>query len=94
MLEFVPGQKVCYVTDTGWTAENRERVIPFVANADLLFIEAVFLEADRALAASKSHLTTMQAGTRSRDWPQSSKRIHFISRRVITMTKRPSAPSS
>lgn len=66
VLEFVPGQKVCYVTDTGWTAANRERVIPFVANADLLFIEAVFLEADRDLAAGKSHLTTTQAGTIAR----------------------------
>lgn len=66
VLEFVPGQKVCYVTDTGWTPENRDRVIPFVANADLLFIEAVFLEADRELAAGKSHLTTTQAGTIAR----------------------------
>ncbi|HWK50231.1 MAG TPA: MBL fold metallo-hydrolase, partial [Steroidobacter sp.] len=66
VLEFVPGQKVCYVTDTGWTPENRDRVIPFVANADLLFIEAVFLDADQALAAGKSHLTTTQAGTIAR----------------------------
>ncbi len=66
MLEFVPGQKVCYVTDTGWTPENRRRVIPFVANADVLFIEAVFLEADREPAAGKSHLTTTQAGTIAR----------------------------
>lgn len=66
VLEFVPGQKVCYVTDSGWTPQNRERVIPFVANADLLFIEAVFLEADRKLAAAKSHLTTTQAGTIAR----------------------------
>lgn len=66
VLEFVPGQKVCYVTDVGWTPKNRERVIPFVAHADVLFIEAVFLEADRKLAAGKSHLTTTQAGTIAR----------------------------
>jgi ribonuclease Z len=31
-------------------------------NADLLFIEAVFLEADRASAERKAHLTIAQAG--------------------------------
>jgi ribonuclease Z len=66
VLEFVPGQKVCYVTDSGWTPNNRDRILPFVADADLLFIEAVFLEADQDLAASKSHLTTTQAGTIAR----------------------------
>lgn len=66
VLEFVPGQKVCYVTDVGWTDANRERLIEFATDADVLFIEAVFLEADAALAAGKSHLTTTQAGTVAR----------------------------
>lgn len=66
VLEFVPGQKVCYVTDIGWTPHNRDCVIAFIADADLLFIEAVFLEADQELAAGKSHLTTTQAGTIAR----------------------------
>ena len=62
VLEFEPGQRVCYVTDAGGHARNRTKIIEFVRNADLLFIEAVFLEADRDLAARKSHLTTTQAG--------------------------------
>ncbi|MBM0106094.1 hypothetical protein JM946_15275 [Steroidobacter sp. S1-65] len=66
VLEFVPGQKVCYITDVGWTDANRQRLIDFAADADLLFIEAVFLEADQELAAGKSHLTTAQAGAVAR----------------------------
>jgi ribonuclease Z len=81
VLEFVPGQKVCYVTDTGWTDRNRERVLAFVANADLLFIEAVFLEADQTLAAGKSHLTTTQAGTIARQAAvKEAQPFHFSSR--------------
>lgn len=66
VLEFVPGQKVCYVTDVSGEAHNAARIVEFVANADLLFIEAVFTEADTELAASKAHLTTAQAGTIAR----------------------------
>ncbi|HEU4623833.1 MAG TPA: MBL fold metallo-hydrolase [Steroidobacteraceae bacterium] len=62
ILEFVPGKKLCYVTDIGGHERNLERVVDFVRDADLLFIEAVFLEADAELAARKAHLTTMQAG--------------------------------
>lgn len=62
VLEFVPGQKVCYVTDVAGHARNAERIREFVRDADLLFIETVFLEADRELAARKAHLTTSQAG--------------------------------
>ena len=62
VLEFVPGQKVCYVTDVLGNAHNIERIREFVAGADLLFIETVFLEEDSELAARKAHLTTTQAG--------------------------------
>jgi ribonuclease Z len=62
VLEFQPGQKVCYVTDAAGHERNRERIIEFARNADLLFIEAVFVDADRDLAARKAHLTTTQAG--------------------------------
>jgi ribonuclease Z len=62
VLEFVPGQKVCYVTDASGDEANRRRIADFVRDADLLFIEAVFLDGDRELAARKSHLTTTQAG--------------------------------
>jgi ribonuclease Z len=66
VLEFVPGQTVCYVTDVSGDSQNTQRIVEFVANASLLFIEAVFLEADAEMAASKAHLTTTQAGTIAR----------------------------
>jgi ribonuclease Z len=62
VLEFVPGQKVCYVTDASGEESNQEKINAFVRNADLLFIEAVFLDADSGMAARKAHLTTTQAG--------------------------------
>ena len=61
VLEFVPGQRLCYVTDVSGDEVNRNRICEFVQAADLLFIEAVFSEADRALAQRKSHLTTVAA---------------------------------
>jgi len=58
LLEFVPGQKLCYVTDVSGDEKNRARLESFVRHADILFIEAVFREEDRALASAKAHLTT------------------------------------
>lgn len=66
VLEFVPGQKVCYVTDVSGDAHNTARIVEFVANADVLFIEAVFVRADTEMATSKAHLTTTQAGNIAR----------------------------
>ncbi len=61
-LEFLPGQRVCYVTDAADTPRNRETLAAFLHEADLLFIEAVFLEADREHATRKAHLTARAAG--------------------------------
>ena len=62
VLEFVPGQKVCYVTDVAGHAENRAKLVDFVRDADLLFIECVFLDFDRDQAERKAHLTAKLAG--------------------------------
>jgi len=62
VLEFVPGQKVCYVTDVADNEHNRTALAAFVRGADLLFIEAVFLDADRKHAERKAHLTARAAG--------------------------------
>lgn len=62
VLEFTPGQKVCYVTDAADSEHNRRELGAFVRNADLLFIEAVFLDADREHAERKAHLTARAAG--------------------------------
>ncbi len=66
VLEFVPGQKICYVTDVADNERNRNALGAFLKGADLLFIEAVFLDADRAHAERKAHLTARAAGAIAR----------------------------
>ncbi|MGO9512827.1 MAG: ribonuclease Z [Steroidobacteraceae bacterium] len=66
VLEFVPGQKICYVTDVADNERNRGALAAFLQGADLLFIEAVFLNADQAHAERKAHLTARAAGTIAR----------------------------
>ena len=61
-LTVTPGQKIGYVTDVADTAANRKAIIELTQNADLLFIEAAFAEADVALATERAHLTTVAAG--------------------------------
>jgi ribonuclease Z len=67
VLEFVRGQRLCYITDVSGEEPNRSRICEFVRGADILFIEAVFTEADGELAVRKSHLTTGGAGRIARD---------------------------
>jgi ribonuclease Z len=66
VLELVPGQTVCYVTDAAWTAENARRITGFASGAEALFVEAVFLDEDRDHASRKMHLTARQAGELAR----------------------------
>jgi ribonuclease Z len=54
----VPAVSLAVVGD----AEEIETLVPSVAGADALVIEATFLEADAALAASRGHLTAALAG--------------------------------
>ncbi len=61
-LELTPGQKIAYVTDIVYSAENEARVARLAADADLLFIESVFLSSEAEHAARKFHLTAEQAG--------------------------------
>jgi len=61
-LQFVPGEKIAYVTDVVHHAGNERRIAELAAGADQLFIEAVFLNEDADHAARKFHLTAAQAG--------------------------------
>jgi ribonuclease Z len=66
-LTVTPGQKIAYVTDIADTAANRKAVVRLIRNADLLFIEAAFAQADVELAAERAHLTTTAAGSIARE---------------------------
>jgi len=61
-LHIVPGQKIAYVTDVAWNRDNATRIVKLACDADLLFIEAAFLERDAEHGRRKFHLTTRQAG--------------------------------
>ncbi|EXI80266.1 MAG: Ribonuclease Z [Candidatus Accumulibacter appositus] len=65
-LRIVPGSRIAYVTDVVHHPENVERIVSLARDADLLFIEAVFLDEDAAHAARKFHLTAKQAGSIAR----------------------------
>lgn len=61
-LRVVPGERIAYVTDVACSGENVRRILALAADADLLFLECTFLQADAADAARKHHLTARQAG--------------------------------
>ncbi|MDH6232254.1 ribonuclease Z [Mesorhizobium soli] len=57
-----PGQRIAYATDLIYSPENVARVVALARGARQFFIEAGYLDEDRALAASRRHLTAAQAG--------------------------------
>jgi ribonuclease Z len=66
LTKITPGQKIVYISDVINSPENVEGIVEFARGADVLFIEACFLEEDRERAAEKYHLTAMQAGRLAR----------------------------
>jgi len=62
VLDVVPGQRIGYVTDLRYTESNVQTLTQLLQDADLLFIESVFLQEDAEHAAKKNHLTAQQAG--------------------------------
>ena len=67
MIRTGPGQRVAYVTDAAPSADNRRRIIALACHADQLFVEAVFLHRDLALAEATRHLTARDAGEVARE---------------------------
>ncbi len=65
-LDLVRGQKICYVTDVAFHDDNVGRIVELARGADLLFIEAVFMDEESAHARDKQHLTARQAGAIAR----------------------------
>jgi ribonuclease Z len=66
IMKITAGRKIAYVVDCSFTHANIEKVVQLAKGADILFIEATFLEADAALARTRHHLTARQAGTLAR----------------------------
>jgi ribonuclease Z len=62
VLRLVPGQKIAYVTDAGYTPENAAAIVNLARGADALFIETAFTDDEERRAAEKYHLTARQAG--------------------------------
>lgn len=67
MLDVVPGQRIGYATDLRFHEANRRSLAALMRGVDTLFIESVFLDADRAHAQRKNHLTARQAGHIARE---------------------------
>jgi ribonuclease Z len=57
-----PGQKIAYITDVAASPENCRNIIEFVRGADILFIEAAFLDTEKETARKKYHLTARVSG--------------------------------
>ncbi|HEX7689309.1 MAG TPA: MBL fold metallo-hydrolase [Burkholderiaceae bacterium] len=66
VLDRVPGRRLGYVTDLRFTEANLRQLDALLRDVDLLHIECVFSEDDRALARQRNHLTARQAGTVAR----------------------------
>ena len=66
-LRIVPGQKIAYITDAGYTPKNAEAIVDLARNADSLFIETAFTHEEEQRAAEKYHLTARQAGCLARE---------------------------
>jgi ribonuclease Z len=66
IMKVGPGRKIAYVVDCAFTPGNEEKIVGLARNADIMFIEAAFLDADAAAAAARRHLTARQAGSIAR----------------------------
>jgi ribonuclease Z len=62
VMRVTAGRKIAYVVDASFTESNVEKIVALAQNADILFIEATFLDADKERAAKRRHLTARQAG--------------------------------
>jgi ribonuclease Z len=66
IMKITAGRKIAYVVDCIFSDANVEKIVRLAKDADILFIEATFLDADAALAETRRHLTARQAGTIAR----------------------------
>lgn len=67
LLDRAPGRRIGYVTDLRFSEANRHQLAALLSGVDLLYIEAMFLDAEREHAQRKNHLTARQAGAIARE---------------------------
>lgn len=65
-VKVTKGQTIAYVTDVLGSVESSRRIVELAEGADILFIEAPFLEEDAETAGRKFHLTARRAGLLAR----------------------------
>ncbi len=66
IMKITAGRKIGYVVDCSFTDANVEKIVWLAKDADILFIETTFLEAESVLARAGRHWTAGQAGTIAR----------------------------
>ncbi len=67
LVTITPGQKIAYVADAAYHPANAGAIVDLARDADLLFIEAPFLDEDVSIATERGHLTARQAGRLARE---------------------------
>jgi ribonuclease Z len=66
IMQIAAGRKIAYIVDCAFNDENVEKIVRLAQDADILFVEATFLDVDAAVAQQRRHLTARQAGTLAR----------------------------
>jgi ribonuclease Z len=62
VVKLTTGKKIAYVADVLYSEVDARKIEDLARGAEILFIEAGFLEADADRAAEKHHLTALQSG--------------------------------
>lgn len=60
------GQKLVYVVDARYDAENEAKIVALAKGADLFYCESPYLDVDAEKARDRYHLTARQAGIMAR----------------------------
>ena len=76
LIDVSPGEKIGYVVDTIYNAQNKKKIIDLVQSADIFFCESPFLAEEADRGQERFHLTSYQAGTLARE--AGAKKLHVF----------------
>jgi len=81
IMKITAGRKIAYVVDCSFTDANIEKIVRLAKDADILFIEATFLEADARLAKARHHFDcTAGRNDRAASWGKRIVTLHHSPR--------------